>query len=298
MKQNVPYKPLSSHAATRPSNNIANEEPASHSFHIKEQKTVSATVDGQRKLVKNYHFQPNRFNTCTEPPDPLDDNLFFADIASNNAREYMSKDKTRGTNPSAQSNQEHTDETNFDSASHGKINMPYFDSFGKKGQLDEMVLKDQVRESAIFNMSESQQLNFTFGNSNFNKGLIRNNSSLLKSSQFGNLQESAQLLNQRESIPFKSTSQGVHEFAQETPPHSQKSQRLKIPIKIVSSAGKLLETNKEEGRSVLKSNPLKPPRMTPIKREEVDPSFSRERSKGQTIVSQLKPEKLVIRKPQ
>lgn len=293
MKQNVPYKPLSSHAATRQVNTPTTDEPASHSFQSKDTRTVTATVDEQRKIVKiRQNFQHHNF----EAHDPLDDNLFFADIDAGSGRKPQYPSKLISGNASGHFQQEYIDETHYDSGSHQKINVPYFDSFGKKGQLDEMVLRDQVKDSAIFNISESQQLNFTFGNSAFQKALLQNNSSMVNS-QVGQIQDARISSKQRETVPQKSSSQGQPDPSNETPPHSQRSQRIKIPIKIVSSAGKLTDTNKSDSKPSLSANPQKPPRHLTTKRPDQDQGLDRERSHGKTIAAQLRPEKLVVRTP-
>lgn len=300
MKQNVPYKPLSSHAATRQTNTPTTEEPASHSYHSKENKIVSAAIDEHRKIVKK-HFSGDRGR---EPHDPLDDNLFFADLDSNRLNVGHPPSRNGIRKQSVQSHPEHADDTDFESESHGKVmNVPYFDSFGKKGQLDEMVLRDQFRESAIFNISESQQLNFTFGNSGFQKALLQNNSSSLAASNIGQFnQHGLQVIPalaapiQPEASPQKPLSQGRAETKQETPPHCQKSQRLKIPIKIVSSAGKLQESSRDDVRGTVSTHQFKPPRSIAQIKEGTEPGFGRDLSTGKTIASQLRPEKLVLRK--
>ena len=296
MKQNVPYKPLSSHAATRPSNVQCPEDLNNLAVGRLNLKPESETKSLRKVELGKYDSRNPRRRVVEEALDPLDDNLFFADFDSIPMTKNKSRAQTEASKPSPASNKNHTDETNFESGSHGKLKAQYFDSFGKRGELNEMVLKDHTKQSVIFNISESQQMNFTFGNSNFNKELLQNNSSVIKSSNSGMLLETVEEVTQRDTATIQSRFRDMPEFGHETPPESQKSQRLKIPIKIVSSASKLSEQNRGEPdrqRFVMKSNPLRPPKVTYTKPET---SPFGPRVGGTPFISQLKPEKLELRK--
>lgn len=296
MKQNIPYKPLSSHAASRPTKIDCPGDLNTQGGARINLKAESETKSLRRVEVDKFDSKLPRRRLVEEPLDPLDDNLFFADFDNLPLNKKKSRAQTEASKPSPASNKNHTDETNFDSGSHGQIRVQYFDSFGKKGELDEMVLKDQTKDSGVFNISESQQMNFTFGNSNFNRELLQNNSSVLKLSNSGMLLETVEEEKQRDTATIQARFNRLPEFGNDTPPVSQKSQRIKIPIKIVSSASKLSDQGKGEvdkEQVVRKSSPIRPPKVSSMKHES---SPGGTWTGGVPLFSQLKPEKLEFRK--
>lgn len=185
MKQNVPYKPLSSHAPTRP-NNLAIDTPksdpkSSHLEHREIRKGPTST--GQNFFnSKGYTNQPEN----SMEPSTSQDNLFFdLDRSSNNPSLRVSDSNKKGLS--------FNDETNFESnTQEQRITLQYYESFGKTANLNEMCRNGGQAQSSLDqrmqNSGLSDKMNFTFGPNDLPKELLESNGRL-DNNQTGNFPE-------------------------------------------------------------------------------------------------------------
>ena len=155
----------------------------------------------------------------------------------------------------------------------------YFESFGNNSELNKLLLQNASqasKDSSLHTSNPNDMMNFTFGTSN-------------------NPVPKEMLVNESGGSFGLSSSKVLDKIQEEEYNTPLKILKPKTPIKIVTSTGK--EFNEQERRSIK----IRPPRISPHKKEETGENKINEKREllnrgGQTLWSNLKPEKLIVRR--
>ena len=162
MKQNVPYKPLSSHAASRPT--VAQTDELADKREISSENNTGGKPSRPIRIVNPKGEEVRR-------PGGLggaqNSNLFLLDTPDQmhlkNSSRFVSSFNTNG------------DGSGFETNNSDKIALEYAGSFGLNGELAQMLqgMADNtthLKDSMVFQLSspgQGQAMNFTFGASKF-----------------------------------------------------------------------------------------------------------------------------------
>ena len=317
MRQNVPYKPLSSHAASRPTP-IALDTPKSEpkaSQPDNKRGTHGLFQEKDIKTKQEYSIEPSSSN----------ENLFFANIEreSNNPSLRVSDSNRNG----ASFNGSTRFETNVDEH---RISLQYYESFGKNTDLNLMcqqgkvnpALQSALEDDLLLKSSLTDKMNFTFGASELQQELPK------QSTLYKAIDETADFSRTKRTVEINSTAhqqplsqlETVHKGSEKektrlklptkslkdkpvqdiSPGVSRENVKPRLPIKIVSSASKPTGAPNDGPEGSRLYSRGRPPRLSSAKKDEdIDKPQEKDGERSARVNSfatNLRSEKLVVRR--
>ena len=265
---NVPYKPLSSNAATRPTYpSISGDE----NTEKRGASSENINADKHRNNLKPLRSSPQVSNITRS--DENSSNLFCI----NHSDSHQLKDSSR-FGLSFNTNE---DGSGLDSNAYDKIILEYGGSFGRNNEIGQKMMVNksddpiEMKDSAMFNLSGSEMpLNFTFGASQFIKDPLKLNQNY---NQYTRLEPLSS-----ESTGKKRSQIKVSSFAEK--PKFDQSRTIEIKKFLASKPPKLSPVLKEDRQNDTTSS------------QDIQSNLSNKKQKPSIVMSNLKPEILVVRK--